>query len=139
MPQTLIEALQQMRVYDGESMALIDANLKLIARHPMPTNGATVGRQIEDSATQQWLKTQEASQTFTALSSIDGRERLFHLQRVSHYPVLVAVGVDVQRLLACWRQRTLVLTGVMAIIALLGAWGVRHYLNRRTLLSVAGP
>ncbi|WP_339881815.1 bifunctional diguanylate cyclase/phosphodiesterase, partial [Vreelandella maris] len=123
----------QMRVYDGESMALLDANLKLIARHPMPTNGATVGRQIEDSATQQWLKTQEASQTFTALSSIDGRERLFHLQRVSHYPVLVAVGVDVQRLLAGWRQRTLVLTGVMAIIALLGAWGVRHYLSRLAL------
>ena len=122
-----------MRVYDGESMALLDANLKLIARHPMPTNGATVGRQIEDSATQQWLKTQEASQTFTALSSIDGRERLFHLQRVSHYPVLVAVGVDVQRLLAGWRQRTLVLTGVMAIIALLGAWGVRHYLSRLAL------
>ncbi|MDP4558500.1 EAL domain-containing protein [Halomonas meridiana] len=129
-PQTLMDALQQMRVYDGESMSLVDGTLKLIARHPAPAKPAVVGTQINDPATQQWLTTQQASQTFTARSPLDGRERLFHMQRVGRYPVLVVVGVDVQRQLAGWRQRGLVLTVVMAVMVLLGAWGGRHYLNR---------
>ncbi|MFP3386063.1 hypothetical protein, partial [Tritonibacter sp. SIMBA_163] len=79
------------------------------------------------------MTTQQAAQTFTARSPFDGRERLFHMQRVGSYPVLVVVGVDVQRQLAGWRQRGLVLTVVMAVIVLLGAWGVRHYLNRLAL------
>jgi PAS domain S-box-containing protein len=129
-PQTLMDALQQMRVYDGESMSLVDGSLKLIARHPVPDPTALVGMQIDDPATRQWLTTQQASQTFTARSPLDGRERLFHMQRVGRYPVLVVVGVDVQRQLAGWRQRGLVLTVVMAVMVLLGAWGGRHYLNR---------
>ncbi|WP_311064743.1 EAL domain-containing protein [Halomonas sp. DWK9] len=132
-PQTLMDALQQMRVYDGESMSLVDASLRLIARQPIPTQQTVVGMQIDDPATQQWLTTQETAQTFTARSPFDGRERLFHMQRAGSYPVLVVVGVDVEKQLAGWRQRSWVLTIVMAVIVLLGAWGLRHYLNRLAL------
>ncbi|BBI64574.1 hypothetical protein HSBAA_58800 [Vreelandella sulfidaeris] len=47
--------------------------------------------------------------------------------------MLAIVGVDLQQLLAGWRQRALVLTLVMCALALLGSWGVRHYLNRLAL------
>jgi len=53
--------------------------------------------------------------------------------RVGEYPMLAVVGVDLHELLSAWRQRALILMLVTAVIALLGAWGARHYLNRLAL------
>ena len=55
------------------------------------------------------------------------------MQRVGEYPMLAVVGIDLHELLAAWRQRALILTLVMGVIALLVAWGARHYLNRLAL------
>ncbi|WP_434983379.1 bifunctional diguanylate cyclase/phosphodiesterase [Vreelandella zhaodongensis] len=133
MPHVLAEALQQMRGYEGESIALIDENLKVIARHSTPYQEITIGSQIDAPDTQQWLDTGSLSRTLTTLSPLDGRNRLFHMQRINEYPVFVVVGIDLHTLMTGWRQRLLVLLLVVGLIALLGAWGVRHYLNRLAL------
>lgn len=133
MPHILNDALQQMRLYDGESMALIDENLKVVARHPAPHEGIIIGSQLDAPETQQWLNSGNLDRTLTAISPLDGSKRLFHMQRISDYPVFVAVGVDLHTLMTGWRQRLLVLLLVAGLITLLGAWGVRHYLNRLAL------
>ncbi|MGM0832404.1 MAG: bifunctional diguanylate cyclase/phosphodiesterase [Pseudomonadota bacterium] len=133
MPQVLVDTLRQMRVYDGETIALIDENLRVIARHPAPDGGITIGSQVNAPSTQQWLESGDISQTLTAISPIDGHKRLLHMQRISDYPVFVVVGVDLRTLMAGWYQRLLVLSLVAILMTLLGAWGVRHYLNRLTL------
>lgn len=132
-PEVFSESLEQMSVFDGESIALVDSNLKFIARYPLPVNNFTVGKQIEHSETTQQLANGEATFSLSAKSPIDGRERLFRMQRVGEYPMLAVVGIDVHELLAAWRQRAMILALVMAVIALLGAWGARHYLNRLAL------
>ena len=132
-PQVLADALEQMRVYEGESIALIDENLKVIARQPAPHQEIMIGSRIDAPTTQQWLASGGKSRTVTASSPIDGRDRLFHMQRIDPYPVFVVVGVDLHTLTTGWRQRLLVLLLVVGLIMLLGAWGVRHYLNRLTL------
>ncbi|WP_249977790.1 bifunctional diguanylate cyclase/phosphodiesterase [Vreelandella olivaria] len=130
-PQIFADALLQMSVDEGESIALVDTNLRVIARNPIPDEHITIGSQVNDPDTQRWLASGEAFQTFTMASPIDGRDRLFYMQRVGEeYPVLAVVGIDTHLLLAGWRQRAMILGLIMGVIALLGAWGLRHYLNR---------
>ncbi|WGI25023.1 EAL domain-containing protein [Halomonas alkaliantarctica] len=136
-PEVFADALEQMHVYEGESIALIDSDSKLIARHPTPEEQFPIGMRVESAQASQEeareLANGEVAWSLKALSPIDGRERLFRMQRVGEYPMLAVVGVDLHQLLAAWRQRALILTLVMAVIALLGAWGARHYLNRLAL------
>lgn len=131
-PRVFADALQQMHVYDGESIALIDSDSKLIARHPA-SDRFSIGMKVENSQALQGVVSGESFWSFKALSPIDGRERLFHMQRVGEYPMLAVVGIDLHELLSGWRQRVLILLLVMGVITLLGAWGVRHYLNRLAL------
>ncbi|MFB9868963.1 bifunctional diguanylate cyclase/phosphodiesterase [Vreelandella sulfidaeris] len=136
-PRVFANALQQMHVYEGESIALIDSDSKLIARHPAPPESLPIGMNITSSRASQKrareLARGEFAWSLTAVSPIDDQERLFRIQRVSDYPMLVVVGVNFRQTLAAWRQRAWILTLVMAVIALLGAWGARHYLNRLLL------
>lgn len=132
-PEVFADALEQMATYEGESIALVDSNLKLIARHPAVSEQFSIGKQIESPETQQRLETGESAWSINIRSPIDNRERLFHMQWVGDYPMLAVVGVDLHQLLSGWRQRVLILTLVLFVIALLGAWGVRHYLNRLAL------
>ena len=132
-PEVFADALEQMSVYDGESIALVDPSLKFIARYPTPEEPFSIGSQIDSPETTEWLTRGEATWSINVDSPIDGRKRLFRMLRVGEYPMLTVVGVDLHEVLTGWRQRALILTLVMAVIALLGAWGARHYLNRLAL------
>ncbi|MBL1269080.1 MAG: EAL domain-containing protein [Halomonas sp.] len=132
-PQVFADSLEQMSVYDGESIALVDSSLKFIARYPVPEEQLPIGTTIDSPETVEWLTRGEPTWSINFDSPIDGRKRLFRMLRVGEYPMLAVVGVDLHELLSAWRQRTLILTLVMAVIALLGAWGARHYLNRLAL------
>ncbi|MCH4811531.1 bifunctional diguanylate cyclase/phosphodiesterase [Vreelandella neptunia] len=132
-PEVFSESLEQMSVFDGESISLVDSGLKFIARYPIPGDQFPVGKQIESSETAQRLVSGDATFSLSAKSPIDGRERLFRIQWVGEYPMLAVVGIDLHELLKAWRQRALILSLVMLVIALLGAWGARHYLSRLAL------
>ncbi|WP_035580843.1 bifunctional diguanylate cyclase/phosphodiesterase [Halomonas sp. TG39a] len=132
-PEVFADSLEQMSVYDGESIALVDPGLKFIARYPIPEEQFTTGSQIVSPETTEWLARGESTWSINIDSPIDGRKRLFRMLRVGEYPMLAVVGVDLHELLSAWRQRALILTLVMVVIALLGAWGARHYLNRLAL------
>tara|TARA_R110002049_G_scaffold22891_3_gene81323 strand:- start:5205 stop:7913 length:2709 start_codon:yes stop_codon:yes gene_type:complete len=132
-PDIFADSLEQMHVYDGESIALVDSESRLIARHPTLGKQFAVGRKIPNSHADQKLANGENAWSLKALSPVDDRERLFRMQRVGEYPMLAVVGIDLHELLAAWRQRALILSLVMGMLALLGAWGARHYLSRLAL------
>ncbi len=132
-PEVFAAALQQMRVNDGESIALVDPDLKLIARYPNIGDQSAIGKHVESLGTQRWLSSGEPSRSIITDSPIDGHERLLRIQWVGEYPMLVVIGIDLHELLSGWRQRALILTLAMGVIALLGAWGARHYLSRLAL------
>tara|TARA_R110000751_G_scaffold65239_6_gene133623 strand:+ start:1027 stop:3735 length:2709 start_codon:yes stop_codon:yes gene_type:complete len=132
-PDIFADSLEQMHVYDGESIALVDSESRLIARHPTLGKQFAVGRKIPNSHADQKLANGENAWSLKALSPVDDRERLFRMQRVGEYPMLAVVGIDLHELLAAWRQRALILSLVMGMLALLGAWGGRHYLSRLAL------
>lgn len=132
-PDIFADSLEQMHVYDGESIALVDSESRLIARHPALGEQFPVGRKIPSPQADQKLANEETAWSLKALSPVDDRERLFRMQRVGEYPMLAVVGIDLHELLAAWRQRALILSLVMGMLALLGAWGARHYLSRLAL------
>ncbi|CAM3522555.1 EAL domain-containing protein [Halomonas sp. FME1] len=132
-PGVFTDVLEQMNVYDGESITLIDTDLKLIARYPPSEGSMAIGSQIVSPNMTQWLDSGEPALALKGVSPIDGRMRLMRMQRVGAYPMLVIVGIDLHALLADWRQRTWIFVLIVAVMALLGAWGARHYLSRLTL------
>lgn len=132
-PDVFSDSLEQMRVYDGERITLVDPDLKLIARHPVPSEPLSIGSKIDNVDTAEWAANDAPPWSISVRSNIDGRKQLLRIQKVGESPMLAVVDVDLHELLASWRQRALVLTLVMVVIALLGAWGVRHHLSRIAL------
>ncbi|MCO7247577.1 EAL domain-containing protein [Halomonas sp. Mc5H-6] len=129
-PLVFERALKRLGLSSGESIALVDSELKLIARLPPLEEPITAGWQVESPETRMMLERGADTWSLRLTSPLDQRERLFQMQWIEELPLLVVVGEDVQLQLANWRQRAGILAGVMLLIALLGAWGVRHYLNR---------
>ncbi|MBR9903722.1 MAG: GGDEF domain-containing protein, partial [Gammaproteobacteria bacterium] len=93
-PEVFADSLEQMSVYDGESIALVDPGLKFIARYPVPEEQFTTGSQIVSPETTEWLARGESTWSINIDSPIDGRKRLFRMLRVGEYPMLAVVGVD---------------------------------------------
>ncbi|QNI04236.1 EAL domain-containing protein [Halomonas sp. SH5A2] len=129
-PTVFERTLQRLGVSNGESIALVDGELKLIARLPTLEDPITAGWQVDSPETLMMLERGVEKWSLRLTSPLDQRERLFQMQWIEELPLLVVVGEDVQLQLANWRQRAGILAGVMLLIAMLGAWGVRHYLNR---------
>lgn len=132
-PQAFVDTIGQMQVQTGESIALIDPALRLIARNPQLDGLTQTGTQLVGSVTQSIVDNGQTPWAGVINSSLDHRERLFWIQHVDNYPVWVAVGMDMDQLLAGWRQRAAILLGILIAIVLLGGWGVRHYINRLKL------
>ncbi|SDO30715.1 bifunctional diguanylate cyclase/phosphodiesterase [Vreelandella arcis] len=129
-PAVFERALQRLGLSDGESIALVDGELKLIARLPALDDPITTGWQVDSPETLAMIEQGAEKWSLQLISPLDKRKRMFHMQWIEELPLLVVVGEDLQLQLAGWRQRAGVLAGFMLLIALLGAWGVRHYLNR---------
>ncbi|WP_447555140.1 bifunctional diguanylate cyclase/phosphodiesterase [Vreelandella sp. EE22] len=132
-PQFFADELLNLSMGEGEIIALIDADLRFIARYSHPSSDVTVGQQLTLPTDWQWLGSDEPGRTFILRSPIDQRERLFQLQRVGDYPVYAVVGVDLESLRTGWYDRAMALCIIWLLVALLGGWGLRHYLNRLTL------
>ena len=132
-PQVFVDTISQMQVQNGESIALIDPTLRLIARIPQLGGRTQTGTQLVDPITQSILDNGQSPWSNVMGSSLDHRERLFWLQRVDNFPIWVVAGIVMEQLLAEWRQRAAILLGMLIVIVLLGGWGVRHYVKRLKL------
>lgn len=132
-PHQFADTLNQMQIQAGESIALIDPTLKLIARNPSREEHTQIGEALNGSAVQRIMDSGQWVWSDTMWSSLDNRERFYWIQKVQDYPLWVVVGMDMGQVLAQWYQRLGIVVGILASIILLGAWGVRHYVNRLKL------
>lgn len=131
-PRVFTETVLSMQIGQGESIALVDPAIRLIARNPQVEEYAP-GQRLVAPMTQAALAQGENHWSHIFWSPLDQRKRLFWLERVDSYPLWVVVGVDMAEVLAGWRQRLSIFACLWCLIGLLGAWGVRHYVRRLTL------
>ncbi len=81
----------------------------------------SMGMDVSDSQT---FKAMQASShgVITAASGIDGRERILAFEKLQHYPLMVAVGVDIEERLAPYyvdRNQSLLIAGLISVVILL--------------------
>ncbi|MDR9441063.1 MAG: GGDEF domain-containing protein, partial [Halomonas sp.] len=130
------EVLERLNMTRGESIAIIDTEMRLITRRPIFGEGGTMdmlGTLVSEPLTRAFLDSGEASTALRTASRLDGIERLYAMQRVEGLPFLVVVGEQIEVLLAGWGQRLWLLVGIFLIVAALGWWLLRHYLGRLRL------
>ncbi|XGA80341.1 EAL domain-containing protein [Halomonas sp. CH40] len=129
MPKVFSQALQHLDTHQGESIAVMDTQGRLLARRPdvMFELGMETTQNSETAA---FLENHDRQRAMRLHSPVDGEERLYWMERLEGLPFSVVVGESTERLLAGWKQRFWILTLIASVIALLGAWVVRHYCNR---------
>ncbi len=78
--------------------------------------------------------------SFTSDESLDGVSRLYAFHRVDHLPLIVAVGVSTDQILAPWRFKMSVLAAIFAVMAasVVGlVWMLEGELRRRAAAEKA--
>lgn len=106
---------------DGQSVALVDEQERLIARHPaVPSR---IGERVSHPKIAELIRLQAAYTSFTTRSALDGVERLYTVRRVGDYPFYVVVGHAPAHFLTNWRQQVFWATLSAALLAaVLGGW-----------------
>jgi diguanylate cyclase (GGDEF)-like protein len=98
--QQWITALE---VEQDDVLALVDSNGTLLARNP-PLPEA-IGLRTSPPPNEPSFEQVEGSATFTAVSPIDGRERIIGMSKLERFPFIVIVGFDTARVLSDWQHR----------------------------------
>ncbi|XKF15712.1 EAL domain-containing protein [Halomonas sp. BLK-85] len=129
MPEVFSQALQHLNTRQGESIAIMDTQGRLLARRPDAKFelGMATANNPEVAA---FLESHDQQRAMRFHSPVDGEERLYWMERLEGLPFNVVVGERTENVLAGWKQRLWILTLIASMIALLGAWVVRHYCNR---------
>ncbi|MGM0702915.1 MAG: bifunctional diguanylate cyclase/phosphodiesterase [Pseudomonadota bacterium] len=138
-PSIFSEALERLSMTAGESIAILDSKMQLVARRPVfdtETESGVLGMPVEEPETRAFIESGSISTQARMPSPLDGVERLYWMQRVADMPFAVVVGAETEVLLAGWRQRAWGLSGLALLVALLGGVVVRHYFSRLDMESV---
>ena len=122
-PQYFGRFYDLLRLSARDNITLFLAVGTLLARHPH--NDAVIGRSFADS--ELFLRRLPAARdaTYTAVSPVDGVERVASYRRLSDLPLVVLVGLDRDALLAPWRTRAVgAFVATVSIALLVCALGV---------------
>ncbi len=122
-------------------VALRDQDAVLVARYPEPDGfGSTIGNTSVSDAFREWLRTGKSTGPYTALSGVDGIERLYLNRKVPGYPLYVTIGLATEDYLADWRQDSRNLALLAAIVMLtinLSSWLIHRFWRRQMALAGA--
>ncbi|MBN9585249.1 MAG: GGDEF domain-containing protein [Afipia sp.] len=122
---------------DGDRMFLLRDDGTLLARNA--STKAKIGTNWKSSP----IFSQVMARTKGALvsgKSTDGITRLYAFHHVDRLPLVVAVGVSTEQILAPWRSKMMVLAGIFAVMALgvIGlVWMLEGELRRRAAAEEA--
>ncbi|WP_445157422.1 bifunctional diguanylate cyclase/phosphodiesterase [Halomonas sp. E14] len=124
-------ALERLQLHEGQSVAFLDDQMRLIARRPGLSGRSAsqaLGMRVESAELEQALRGEEV-RSLTLLSPLDGDRRVVSIGRVEELPFSVIVGHSVDQVLGAWREMVLVLSLGVLVMAALGWLILRHYLH----------
>ena len=107
---------------------LFNTNGLLLARHPELDGRDLIGEDLSNTPNFQRIL-REGSGSFTSISSLDKKQRLYTFSRVGNLPLIVVVGQSVNEVYAIWRRNTL-LVGLATGVLCLGIFGLAMLLRR---------
>ena len=125
-PRPLAEAIKGFGLMQGESIALVDSEARLVVR--VPAAGLAPGELVSQAGSRSLTADAPDTLHFRQQSPLDGQERLFVARRVAELPLWLVLGYSHEALLSGWSQRLWPLVVLGALLALLGLWLLRHVL-----------
>lgn len=130
-PAAIADSLAGLSLSEGQSIAIIDESLRLVARLPVVAEGA--GRQgapVDEWYTRQFVESGAGSEQAVLRSPIDGEKRFYAFQRVLDAPYIVVVGEQTSVALQGWRQ-SLWASGVgVLMVAIIGLFFLRQFYRK---------
>jgi diguanylate cyclase (GGDEF)-like protein len=100
-----------------DNLSLLDTDGVLLARvPPMPD---AIGQRVPPTPTQPLFSELGAAATFTDLSPVDGRLRIYGVSRLERFPIVALVGFDRSTVLQGWRHRAWQLLAGYAVLCAL--------------------
>ncbi|MDY7117368.1 EAL domain-containing protein [Halomonas sp. SSL-5] len=129
-------ALDRLGMAAGQSTAIIDTQMQLIARRPVfggedPLE--VLGEQISEPLTRAFIDSGLQRDSFRTASPLDGEERYYTMRRVGELPFVAVIGEEVSTVLTGWMHRLWLRLVIAATVIGLGGLVLRHYLNRLRL------
>ncbi|MGO1626029.1 MAG: diguanylate cyclase domain-containing protein, partial [Halomonadaceae bacterium] len=132
-PRVFDATLAQLSMRPGETIALVDEDRQLLARRPAVADTDTLKILAGSERMNAFFAGDASTASMQLTSPLDDTERRYWLQKLPGFPYAVIVGNRMGMVLDGWQQRLWALVLIAIAVALLGAWGLRHYLNRLRL------
>ena len=107
------------------SVTLWDKDLKIVARYPEPTRGATIGQQIASEELTALVAAGKTEGSYHARSRINIAERQLSFRKVAGYPFYVSVGEATEDYLAPWWREAWRLGSFALLFAVLSVLAAR--------------
>ena len=105
----------------GESVALLDDSLTLLARHP------ALPEAIEKRASPLNIPATLPSASGSVQQDVDGRERVFGFSQIEGFPFIVAYGFDKTKILKGWQRRSVELAAGYFTLLFMALWVARSH------------
>jgi diguanylate cyclase (GGDEF)-like protein/PAS domain S-box-containing protein len=108
----------------GNSVALLDAEQVLLARHPRLADA--IEKQVPHPEIPAELRAKNVGTSLSDQRDIDERERLFGFSKIEGFPFIVAYGFDKAKALEEWRWRAMEFAASYVILLLSALVAARH-------------
>jgi diguanylate cyclase (GGDEF)-like protein len=124
------ELFKTLTIGTDSNVNLISSKGFLLARQPVLAGKDLIGEDFSQKTNFKRF-VEEGNGSFTAVSSLDGKERLYSFSRVGDLPLIVVVGQSVDEVYAIWKRNALLMGGATSILCLGILW--LTFLLRREL------
>ncbi|MGM0768891.1 MAG: bifunctional diguanylate cyclase/phosphodiesterase [Pseudomonadota bacterium] len=125
------DALQRLSLSDGQSLAVINESLRLVARMPVADAGTSSMASLSSELfTRQFFESKRERDQAVLKSPIDKKERFYAFQRVPGSPYIVVVGEETAVALKVWLHSLVVSAAGVLVIAILGLFLLRQFASR---------
>lgn len=130
-PQIIVDSLAQVSLSEGQSIAVIDESMKIVARLPAISGRKPAqGTVISEPHTRRFIESDADSHSAITKSPLDGEKRLYVFQRVRGTPYAVVVGEKTSVALQGWQQILWVESAGIALVAVIGFFFLRQFCRR---------
>lgn len=130
-PETLSATLSQLSLSEGQSIAILDESMKLVARRPLSEDDKDIlGKRVSQLDTRQFIESGQRSAQVVTESPIDGLSRFYAFSRVKNAPYIVVVGEETSVALADWKNGLWVSSIGLLLVAVVGLFFLKQFYRR---------
>lgn len=130
-PEALVATFSQLSLSEGQSIAILDESMRLVARRPLAKDDKDIlGKKVSELNTRQFVESGRRSAQVITESPIDGLSRFYAFSRVKDTPYIVVVGEETSVALADWKNGLWASTFGLLLVAVVGLFFLKQFYRR---------